>query len=97
MVVSFLTRLVVGFLMSLELYNMSRLPVNSISIYEHAYLNMVADNNGASKVSFCAIAEMVVCIFNLGTKTTGSQGWSFLRNGAVPALIFQTPSSFPGN
>ena len=35
---------------------------------------MAAGGNGASKVNFCAIAEIVVCIFNLGTKTTGSQG-----------------------
>ena len=35
---------------------------------------MGGGDNGASKVNFCAIVEMVVCIFTLGTKTTGSQG-----------------------
>ena len=48
--------------------------VKSISICWHARLNMAAGGNGGSKVSFCAIAEMVVCMFNLGTKTTVSQG-----------------------
>ena len=40
----------------------------------HACLNMGGGDNGASKVSFCVIVEMVVCIFNLGTKTARSQG-----------------------
>ena len=50
------------------------LSIKAISIYRHACLNMAAGGNGGSKVSFCAIAEMVVCMFNLGTKTIVSQG-----------------------
>ena len=57
-----------------ELFFNNTFLVNSISICRHACLNMVAGDNGPSKVSFCAIAEMVVCIFNLGLKNTRLKG-----------------------